>query len=392
MAVDTAGNLYIVWSQAPVDSSGNVSGSSQIYLAVSTDHGAHWGAPVRVTAATTALKTNLFPWVAAGDPGRVDIVWYGTTTLGSCPNQPCGSGALTTAHWQVEMAQSLNAIVNGQPNATPSFAVAKVSEVSNHFGEICTMGIGCTTGGDRGLADFLSVTLGKQGEANVVWADAVNQNFNGGTSAALIAFNRQVGGSSLYASVGTVTGPAAASGSATGSTDAVYSANGTTMAATTNLVIKSASVSMPDSAHYRFKINVEDLRTLLAPPTLGGTDIVWMVRWEVPDSSGAGHTYFAAMESDAGGAPTFFDGETQSINTSHAKFLTYPPAHTIQGSYTAAAPGTITLTVPVADVGGNGTARLYSITAVSVTQSTASSSGASIFNPIDSTAPFDFKP
>src|SRR4029077_1205635 len=115
IAIDRGGNLYVVWAQAPVDSStGQGSGSRQIFLAVSTNHGATWGAPVRITAATPALETNLFPAVAAGDPGRVDVVWYGTPTLGSCPNQPCGSSAIT-AHWSVMMAQSLNAIVNGQP-------------------------------------------------------------------------------------------------------------------------------------------------------------------------------------------------------------------------------------------------------------------------------------
>lgn len=387
IAIDRAGNLYVVWSQAPVDSTGNISGSSQVYMAISTDHGSHWGNPVRVTAATSTLKTNLFPWIAAGDPGRVDIVWYGTPTLGSCPNQPCGSGAIQ-AHWQVMMAQSLNAIVNGAPNPTPSFIASKVSEVSNHFGAICTMGIGCTTGGDRGLADFLSVTVGLQGEANVVWADAVNQNFDGGTSAALIAFNRQYAGASLYANIGTVSGPAPASGSAPGSPDAFYSANSMTNLATTNLAIQSAAVTQPDPLHYRVTIEVKDLTSLAVPATLGGTDAVWLVRWEIPDSAGAGHTYFAAMESDAGASPTFFDGETSSVNTTHAKFLTYPPAHTIQGSYTAAAPGIITLTVPIADVGGSAT-KLYSVTGLTATQSTPSSTGTTIFNQIDATTPFD---
>src|SRR5438132_355179 len=290
IAIDRSGNLYLTWSQASVDSTGNVSSSSQIYMAVSTDHGAHWGAPVRVTAATPTLQTNLFPWIAAGDPGRVDIVWYGTATLGSCPSQPCGSSGIQ-AHWSVMMAQSLNTVVNGAPNARPSFTTSQVSEVSNHFGAICTMGLGCTTGGDRGLLDFLSVTVGLKGEANVVWADAV-----------------------------------------------------------------------------------------------------WLVRWEVPDPNGAGHTYFAAMESDAGQAPSFFDGETSSINTTHGKFLTYPGAHSIQGSFTLGSPGVITLNVPVADVGGNSKATLFSITGLTVTQATASSTGDTIFNQIDATAPFDFKP
>lgn len=392
IAIDRSGNLYVVWAQAPVDTTtGNVSGSSQIYMAVSTNHGATWGAPVQVSAVTPNLKTNLMPWIAAGDAGRVDIVWYGTPTLGSCPNQPCGPSAIT-GHWSVMMAQSLNAVVNGQPNPSATFTSTTVSELSNHYGAICTMGIGCSTGGDRGLLDFLSVVVGRKGEANVVWADAVNQNFAGGTSSALIGFNRQYTGPSLYASIGQVTGPKPASGSGTGSTDANYDANGSVSPATTNLVVKSASVSRPDSLHYRFKIVVQDLTSLAVPATLGGTDAVWLVRWEIPDANGAGHTYFAAMESDAGQAPTFFDGETSTISDTHGKFMTYPGAHAIQGTYTAAAPGVITLTVPIADVGGNASATLYSITGLSVTQTAPSSTGTAIFNQIDATHAFDFTP
>jgi hypothetical protein len=402
IATDRAGNLYVTWAQAPVDSSGKVSGSSQIYMAVSMDHGASWGAPVRVSAATPTLQTNLFPWIAAGDPGRVDVVWYGTATLGACPNQPCGSSAIQ-AHWSVMMAQSLNVIVNGKPNSMPSFATTQISEVSNHYGAVCTMGIGCSTGGDRGLLDFLSVTVGLQGEANVVWADAVNRNFSGGTSSALIAFNRQMGGPSLYANVGQITGPVPASGSGSGSPDAFYSADDLTVPATGNLIIRSASVTMPDSQHYRFKIVIADLNSLIVPPTLGGTDAVWLVRWEVPDPNGAGHTYFVAMESDGGATPSFYDGETLSVDTTHGKFLTYNPAHAIPGSYTASAPGIITLDVPVVDVGDNANGTLFSITALSVTQSTPSSAGSTgtsttgsstgpIFNQIDATASFDFTP
>jgi len=290
------------------------------------------------------------------------------------------------------MVQSLNAIVKGAPNPAPSFTTTQVSEISNHFGAICTMGIGCTAGGDRGLVDFLSVTVGLQGEANVVWADAVNRNFSGGESSALIAFNRQISGPSLFASIGQVSGTPPASGSASGSSNAFYSANGMTSPATGNLIIQHASVTKPNSQNYQITIAVQDLTSLIALPTLGGTDAVWLVRWEVPDPKGAGHTYFAAMESDAGQAPTFFDGETSSIDTTHGKFLTYPPGHTIHGSYTATIPGVITLTVPIADVGGNSKATLYSITGVSVAQTTPSSGGQTIFNQIDATRAFDFKP
>jgi hypothetical protein len=150
--------------------------------------------------------------------------------------------------------------------------------------------LGCSPGGDRGLLDFLSLTVGLHGEANVVWADAVIQNFVGGTSSAVIAFNRQISGPSLYTSVGHVNGGTAATGSAAGSPDAFFSANGSTTAATGNLVIKSASVSRPDNQHYKITINVQDLTRLVVPPTLGGSDAVWLVRWEVADPNRAGHT------------------------------------------------------------------------------------------------------
>jgi hypothetical protein len=234
--------------------------------------------------------------------------------------------------------------------------------------------------------------VGLKGEANVVWADAVNQDQVGGTSSALVAFNRQYAGPSLYANIGTVSGTPPASGKAVGSADAIYSANGESVAASSNLILQQASVTMPDKQHYMFTINVQSLSTLSVSPTLGGTDAVWLVRWEVPDPNGAGHTYFAAMESDNGQAPTFFDGETQTLDSNQGFFITYPPAHTITGSYkNSQKGGVITLTVPISDVGGNGSATLYSLTGLSVTQSTASSSN-TIFNQIDATAPFDFVP
>jgi hypothetical protein len=147
---------------------------------------------------------------------------------------------------------------------------------------------------------------------------------------------------------------------------------------------------MPDSQNYTFTLNVQSLSTLAVSPTLGGTDAVWLVRWEVPDPNGAGHTYYAAMESDNGQAPTFFDGETATVANGEGFFLTYPPTHSIQGSYTnSVSGGVITLTVPVADVGGNSKAVLYSLTGMAVTQAAASSSS-TIFNQIDATAPFDF--
>jgi hypothetical protein len=289
----------------------------------------------------------------------------------------------------VKLAQSLNAL-----SAHPAFTTTTVTEFSNHFGSICTFGIGCSTGGDRGLLDFLSVAVGPAGEANLVWADSANANFSGGESSPLVVFDRQVSGPSLYTRVGQVHGSSPQQTCSVGSTDAGYSANGTETAATPNLVIQRACITRPDPQHYKVTITVRDLSDLGVDLSMGGTNALWLVRWEVPVSNPSpevqGHFYFAAMESDGGGAPTFYDGETSTVDTTHAKFLDYPPgnASRASGSFTAASPGTITITVPVADVGGNPQAILYSATALTATELPSDP----IFNQINATAPFTFNP
>src|SRR5437868_4028829 len=50
IAIDRAGNLYVTWAQSTVDAStGLINSSTQVYMAVSTDHGAHWGPAIRVS-------------------------------------------------------------------------------------------------------------------------------------------------------------------------------------------------------------------------------------------------------------------------------------------------------------------------------------------------------
>ena len=390
IAIDRKGNLYAAWSQTPVNpKTGLNSGSSQIFLSVSTDHGLRWGRPVRVTAGTPHLRTNVFPWVVAGSPGRVDVVWYGTQALGKCPKQPCGPGGVR-GKWFVMMAQSIHAVRAGRPNPHPRFSRTTVSEISNHHGSICTFGIACGSA-DRGLLDFLGVAVDRRGAADVVWSDAVNRNKVGGQSSALIAFGRQRSGYSLYAGHGRIRGGRPARNHARGTRPAVFSANGRTVKATANLAIRSVRMTRPDRRHYRIRIALKSLRSLSVPARLGGTDPVWLVRWEVPQPKGPGHTYFAAMESDGGGKPSFFEGHPAATSTSHAKFLTYPPAHGIRGRVIRRRPGVIILRVPVRLVGGHPRRRLFAVTALTATQSSPSQSKP-IFNLIDASAPFDFAP
>jgi len=58
-----------------------------------------------------------------------------------------------------------------------------------HIGDICNQGLNCNIfGGNRDLADFISVTVDADGDANAVWTDDASQ------SPKAIMFAKQIGG------------------------------------------------------------------------------------------------------------------------------------------------------------------------------------------------------
>src|SRR5205085_578753 len=126
-----------------------------------------------------------------GRSGAIDVVWYGTRKAASVSSYD--SGAQIT-DWFPYLAQSLNAASAGAAFSAP----VRVSQHANHNGGICTMGIGCTTGGDRSLADFFQVTVNRRGGADVVWSDTSNNGNNNDNQAALIEESRQIAGPTLF--------------------------------------------------------------------------------------------------------------------------------------------------------------------------------------------------
>jgi hypothetical protein len=66
LAVDSAGNLYAVWTAHGL-----------VYLSVSTDQARTWRRAMMVSAPD--VHDDQLPAIAAGGPGRVGIVYYGTT-------------------------------------------------------------------------------------------------------------------------------------------------------------------------------------------------------------------------------------------------------------------------------------------------------------------------
>jgi hypothetical protein len=417
IARDSAGYLYVTFTAGPLDHAsssdpnfGALTAPEQIYVVHSLEPaGADpskltWSAPEKISGSGLSAGTNTFPWITAGSDGRVDVAWYHTSELseagtcasgsGTCTNY--GASSLQNAEWNVEMGQSLDAHASD-----PTYRTSYVSEAPVKHGAICTNGIGCVTGGDRSLGDFLQVTTDSTGAALVSYVFDTSADTSGGEDAGPEVISRQLSGPSLTS--GTVTqgsGPGQPAGSVSDPTgDADYSANGTrTQDTTGNLDLTGASLVNGPGTALTARIDVANLHTLTPATGLGGPDASWLIRWTQvnPGSTGNGHIYYAGMDNNEGGTPTFFAGDTAGIPASnpeeHTKYLTYPQTHVLsssQASYSASS-GVITLHIPRADVGnpGNGTV-LYSVTAFSATSLTPQSS-TTVFNLIDSTTPFDF--
>jgi hypothetical protein len=174
--IDRAGNIYATWATP----SGRT-GLYDIWFASSHDHGQTFYGPFKINP--TGIQGDM-PWIAAGDNGRVDIVYYGTAGT----EDPTTSA---TNQWNVFFAQSLNAA-----DREPVFTVSQASDHVNHIGQICNIGILCgpsplnqTT---RNLLDFFQVAIGPDGLANIAYTDTGSQP--AGSQARHVSYARQNGG------------------------------------------------------------------------------------------------------------------------------------------------------------------------------------------------------
>lgn len=184
MDVDTAGNLYVVWSDSGAP--------RNTYLATSTDQGQTWSDPVVVNP--PSKKNTLFPWIAAGDPGRVWITYYGSAKDAPAPDN--------RGPWYAYASQSLDAL-----SSHPKFKTVKVSDRINHDNEICLSGIACTAGQaeDRNMLDDFTADIDPQGMLHVAYNDTNNQvtaSSDADAGGAFIVESRQLSGPSLYLKYG----------------------------------------------------------------------------------------------------------------------------------------------------------------------------------------------
>ncbi|HEY8301857.1 MAG TPA: hypothetical protein VIG48_08155 [Jatrophihabitans sp.] len=423
IARDSAGYLYVTFTAGPVDhragsaNLGQLTKAEQIYVVRSTSPATNrdpsavrWTKPMRITGPSRGITggTNTFPWITAGSRGRVAVAWYHTGTTaqhGSCAKtQHCpiyGASRLTHAEWSVQVAQT----VNGTSRA-PSWRRANVSEGPVKYGSICTNGIGCATGGDRSLGDFLQVTQDRQGAMLVTYVDDTSANVQAGEATGPEVISRQIGGPSMYAGhrVTLNGGPGRPFGSAGDiKGDAFYAANGTRKYAGTSgfpqLDLRSASISQPRGKPYLLaRLHVTNLASLASSPTLGGADASWMLRWTQVHRgvAGNGTIYYVGLDNNGGTAaakPSFFFGSTSCIPANnpqeHCKLLTYPQNRTITGRVLHKK-GIIELRIPRRAAHLHRGSFLRSVTAFDATAATPQSA-TTVFNMIDAVTPFDVR-
>ncbi|MGB8003726.1 MAG: sialidase family protein [Gaiellaceae bacterium] len=150
VAVDKAGVVYVAYS----DNHG-------IFVQYSTNHGQTFSSPRQISQGT---DTAVMPWLAAGDAGKVDLVYYQAVGYSGNPEV-----APISVAWKVMMAQSLNAAT-----ASPGYSYATVNPVVHHGG-VCEGGALCT--GNRDLYDDFGIEASPTtGLASIIYSDDQYQN------------------------------------------------------------------------------------------------------------------------------------------------------------------------------------------------------------------------
>jgi hypothetical protein len=134
-------------------------------------------------------QTDVFPAIAAGAPGKVDVAWLHTNEteptdpLGKFDEGGCAGpkpvGALPfyppKCKWNLFTGQSLDL---NRPPGKAKFTITPATTRPMHVGDICNLGIFCTTpASNRNLLDFISETVDPTtGCGHIAYADDRNPN------------------------------------------------------------------------------------------------------------------------------------------------------------------------------------------------------------------------
>jgi hypothetical protein len=179
--VDAKGNVYIAW-----DENGNGSRAAGIWYSYSTSGGRTWAQPTRVDPDD---HTDIWPWIAVGDTGKVAIAWFGNDH--AIPNSDAESAGQNDP-WNVYVAQTQNGL--GCVGSTvPGFRTTRATPEPFHVGTVCMGGTVCQAQlVDRRLGDYFTIDIDTNGAVVAAYSDTRK-----GGSVAMPAFLRQTGGSSF---------------------------------------------------------------------------------------------------------------------------------------------------------------------------------------------------
>jgi hypothetical protein len=338
-ALDTAGNIYVVWSRQESHST-----DVGIYAAVSRDHGRTFGEPVRMS--TGKITNANFPWIIAGDPGRIAVAFYGTTHK--------GDSSSNDGPWNTYVTQSTDFL-----SKHPHLTQVRVSEHPSHTNAICLSGLGCTAGSaeDRNLGDFFQLDMDPtDGSVIVIWADTANQ-YGALAGSAVNSYAKQIGGPSLLA--GKKVSSAGFTDGRNSTTDAAGDAR-LYGEGTNNPSMDLTKVSVKESGDnlvITAKLKGSDLAQMV-DPTMGPSATVavsWWAGQRNGDNGDLGQVHFVAMQT-SGAAPVFYGGSPTYLNSSSgtsrfAELLAGPKALPVSGTYDG---GTVSWTISKADAGLGG--------------------------------------
>ncbi|MDQ1688118.1 MAG: hypothetical protein QOK42_1093 [Frankiaceae bacterium] len=362
--VDSKGNLYATW----VDS-----GTQKTYLSTAkadagknkTAPGSQWSDPVIVS---NGLHVTIFSNLAAGDPGRIAIGYYGTTAKAATPDDVAkGKGG-----WSPYVALSTNALCQWDAHPCtkgPRFHQTPISHHINQDDNICTSGTACAaTGGNRNLLDYFDLNIDPQGHLGVVWTDTTNA-----TGMGFVKVARQATGPSLFAKFGGAAQSMRYNGYADPSGDArypFYGAKARTSPSNPVLDLRGTTIRMKDANTIEVTMKLTSSSSIGSRiPQAGSTDGLtpiqqakYLTRWDY-----AGHVYYAGANVAQGEtAPAYFSGE---VNTDSGVLAAgggttyygtkYNPQHTANGRISG---NSVIIDVPTSTLGNPAKgASLYSV-------------------------------
>jgi hypothetical protein len=158
IAVDRGGNVHVGFTQSTGCTART---NAHVFLVSSPDGGLTWTSPLQIDSGS-GNNSTVMPWIVAGSPGVVDVTWYGSTM-----SSPDSVPSNQSQWWNVYFAQVTNAM-----QANPVVAQSLVAPAVHNL-PICSQGGNCT-GNTRDLAEYYSMTIDPEGNANIAYADEVN--------------------------------------------------------------------------------------------------------------------------------------------------------------------------------------------------------------------------